>query len=261
MDKMVVMQKIIIPILTFVFFVTIANAQVSSVTFPEFVGKKISKIIEKDIGNQNSWREYIFDSNSRIKEKQSFRDLKEVEDIKYDYFDYDSILIKKESINHIGSRVYRSIYKSYFDANKRLKRYEYYSSKDTIVPWIIENNIVYNNNGKIKSYERISKIKDSTSVIHYSFNYSKNYLTLTIKQINNPETVVFKYNKKGNATDLIVDEHNALSAIGGAKVWSKNRKDKYQIRYKYDKFGNWIRSYSVTKFWTYKINKRIITYN
>jgi hypothetical protein len=235
-----------------------ANSQILNLGDPGFKGN-IDNVIEKSKRYPQDWREFSFDSLSRLVEKKSYRNNKLVEDIKWTYIDLDSILIKKEK-----NAKYFSIHKSYFDSNKRLKKYEYFASNDSINPSIIETNIHYLN-GHIQQYNRIHlNHPDSTIIVLYNFEYNKDNTRITIKRIDNKnissEIFTLGFDSKGNLIHMIIDYNNPLAVVGGARTWSRSRLDKYRIDYKYDKFGNWTNSYAVTRFGKHKISTRKIKY-
>src|SRR5690554_4951715 len=212
-----------------------ANSQILNLGDPAFKGR-IENVKEKSVGYKNDWRDFSFDKSFRINEKKSYRDNNLLEQVKWTYLDLDSIFIANEIVN--GKKI---IHKSYYDSNKRLKRFELYSTNDSICPMIIETNIIYDNN-HIISYNRILlNQRDTTVTEKYTIEYNPDNSQVVIKKIidyNNPETV-----------------------LGGVRTWSSKRHDKYRIDYKYDNYGNWIKSYSVTWFWKHKINTRLIKYN
>ena len=254
-----IMKYIFTFMLIFLFLST--NGQVLSFVDNKFVGEKLNKVIEKSIKYKDSWREFYFDKNSRLIEKKYFRDYKEVQNIKYEYTVYDSVLIVKETTSDIYNRLNINILKSFFDINRKLIRFEKYFQEDTLVPAVLEKNIVFNDQGKVVSYDRYLYNTNSVYVQLRKIDYSKNGKVLTIREVGSPETETLKYDHKGNMTDWIFDYHDPQAVIAGAKTWSRNRRDKNQLRYKYDNYGNWIKEYAVTKFWRYKLNEREITYN
>jgi len=234
------------------------NSQILNFGAPEFKGK-IENVKEKSVGYKNDWRDFFFDKSFRISEKKSYRDNKLLELVKWTYQDLDSIFIANEIIN--GEKF---IHKSYYGFNKRLKRFELYSPNDSICPMIIETNIIYDNN-QIKSYNRILLNKRDTTVIEkYTLEYNKDNSQVLIKKSDNKnissETITLKYDKKGNLISKIIDYNKTETVLGGVRTWSPKRHDKYRIDYKYDNYGNWIKSYSVTWIWKYKINTRLIKY-
>ncbi len=240
-------------------FSLLANSQIINLGDPEFKGK-IQSVKEYSKKFKNDWREFVFDSAFRLNEKKSYRENNLLEVVNWTYLDLDSVLIVNETINGV-----RFISKSYFDNNKRLKRYESYSSVDLEHPSIIETDVVYENN-QIEKYKRILlNNRDTTIVESYLFKRNRNNSKVIIKKaINNnidPETITFKYDKKGNLVSKSVNYNNPKTVLGGVKTWSSNRKDKYRIDYKYDNFGNWIKSYSVTRYRKYNLNERELKYN
>lgn len=130
------MKIILISIFVFSYFVS--YGQDVSYGNSEFVGNNLHKVIEKSIKYPGSWREFLFESNSRLKEKKYFRDFKELENIKYDYSDLDSVLITRVNINRIGISESKSIRKSYFDSAKKLVLFTEYLVEDTLIPSLKE---------------------------------------------------------------------------------------------------------------------------
>jgi len=236
-----------------------ANSQILNLGDPAFKGR-IENVKEKSVGYKNDWRDFSFDKSFRINEKKSYRDNNLLEQVKWTYLDLDSIFIANEIVN--GKKI---IHKSYYDSNKRLKRFELYSTNDSICPMIIETNIIYDNN-HIISYNRILlNQRDTTVTEKYTIEYNPDNSQVVIKKSDNKnissETITLKYDKKGNLISKIIDYNNPETVLGGVRTWSSKRHDKYRIDYKYDNYGNWIKSYSVTWFWKHKINTRLIKYN
>ena len=71
----------------------------------------------------------------------------------------------------------------------------------------------------------------------------------------------FEYNRKGLIKSKIVDRNNPDVILSGVRGWEKGRYDKYGYFYKYDRFGNWIRRFSITKNRKYLDSKRKIKYD
>ena len=135
-----------------------------------------------------------------------------------------------------------------------------YSPKDSAFPMIIESNIIYNNKQIVK-YKRIHIDQRDTTVIQsYILDYNKENSQVVIKKSDNKnissETIILRYDKNGNLKSNLIDFNNPETVLGGVRTWSSKRQDKYHIDYKYDKYGNWIKSYSVTWIWKYKRNTR-----
>ena len=235
-----------------------ANGQILNLGDPGFKGN-IEIVIERSKRYPQDWREFSFDSLSRLKEKKSYRDNNLVEDIKYTYSDLDSVLILREQN---GESV--SFNKSHFDSNKRLTKFECFSSNDSINPFISETNVHYLNS-QVKQVNRIHFIhRDSAVNVLYVYEYNQDSSKITIKEnlknITGSETIILRFDPKGNLISKVIDYNNPLAVIAGARPWSKSRLDKYRIDYKYDKVGNWIKSYAVTRFGKHKINTREIIY-
>lgn len=235
-----------------------AKSQILDLGDPGFKGN-INYVIEKSKRYKHDWREFYFDNISRISEKKSLRDNNLLEVVKWSYLDLDSVHIANEIIN--GEKY---IHKSYFDPDKKLKKFELYSPKDYACPMIIESNIIYNND-QIEKYNRyLMNQRDTTVIESYILDYERDNLVTVIKNNDNKnissETIILKYDKSGNLISKLVDFNNPETVLAGVRTWSSTRHDKYRIDYKYDKYGNWIKSYSVTWFWKYKINTRIIKY-
>jgi hypothetical protein len=225
---------------------------------PEFKGN-IDYVLEKSDGYKNDWREFYFDNISRIIEKKSYRDSNLVEVVKWSYLDLDSVFIAYEIIN--GEKF---SHKSYFDSDKKLKKIELYSPKDSVCPMIIKNNIIYNDN-QIEKFNRILiNQRDTTVIESYIFDYNKDNSVSIIKKNDNKnissETIILKYDKNGNLISKLIDYNNPETVLAGVRTCSSTRHDKYRVDYKYDKYGNWIKSYSVTWFWKNRINTRMIKY-
>lgn len=235
-----------------------AKCQILDLGDPDFKGK-IESVIEKSKRDRNNWREFSFDQYFRIREKKSYRDNNLIEVVKWTYLDLDSIFIANEIIN--GKRI---THKLYYDSNKRLKRFELYSTIDSVHPMIIENNIIYDNDLIIRYNRTLLNQMDTTLTETYLLEYNKGDSQVIIKKSDNKnissETIILRYDKKGNLISKLIDYNNPKMVLVGVKTWSSNRHDKYRIDYKYDNYDNWIKSYYVTRIWKYKINTRVIKY-
>ncbi|MDP4227320.1 MAG: hypothetical protein Q8910_13145, partial [Bacteroidota bacterium] len=174
--------------------------------------------------------------------------------------DNDSVMIITET-NKSRRGISIHSYKYYYDSQKRIVRYEYFK-EDCLTPMIVELNAKYEN-GRIIQYDRILIPNDTSVIEHYRFEYLDN--KIIIKKTDNKhiswETTIIKLDKKGNWIDKKVDYNNPECVLGGIRAYSRFRHDKYEIKYRYDKMSNWIQSYSVTRFWRYKQDKREIKYN
>jgi len=242
----------------FIFLNIPIKSQILNLGDPGFKGN-ISRVIEKSVRYPKSWREFSFDNKSKIIEDQSFRDDKLVEDVKWNYLDLDSVVIAKEKN---GDKV--STHKSYFDSSKRLIKYELFSPDDSIFPSIVENNVKYFN-GLIQQFNRfLLNRKDTIFNEFYRYEYSQDKTSLKInendKKNHSTETITLKFDKKGNQISKVIDYNDPSIVVTGVRPWTKSKRDKYRIDCKYDKFGNWIKSYAVTKFCKYKICTREIQY-
>jgi hypothetical protein len=174
--------------------------------------------------------------------------------------DNDSIMIVTET-NKSRRGISLHISKYYYDSQKRIVRYEYYK-ENCLTPMIVELNAKYENM-RIMQYDRIFISNDTSVIEKYSFDYLDNKIIVKKtdnKQISS-ETIVIKLDKNGNWIDKIVDYNNPKCVLGGIRPYSRNRPDKYEIKFKYDKFGNWIQSYFVTIFGRHKRDERVIKYH
>ena len=245
-----------------------AKGQLLDSNEPDFKGN-IKSIIEKSAGDSHWWREFDFDSDYRLKEKRYFgtQSSEWLKTEKWDYTDNDSILIihkQTDDGTRVGAPVHTSyrVEKLYFDLVKRLQRKESFSPDDTTRITIFTN-FVYNGNDILR-YEVLSVYNiDTLSVQLFEFEYADNNQTVIIKKTATYDsfTRTLKYDKKGNLNSVIVDYNNPEVVLGGAYVWSRKRRDKYRIDYKYDKKGNWIVKYGVTSRRKYKMSVRIIEYD
>ena len=234
--------------------------QILSLGDPDIKGN-VGFILEKSCGFKNDWREYSFDSLSRIIEIKYFRDKELLENTFRSYkMINDSVLIVTET-NKSRRGIYISNSKYYYNSQKRIVRYEYYK-ENCLTPMIVELNAKYEN-GRIMQYDRILIPNDTSVIENYKFDYLSN--KIIVKKTDNKQishiTTTIKLDKRGNWIDKVVDYNDPECVLGGIRTYSRFRHDKYEIKYKYDKIGNWIQSYSVTQFWRYKRDKREIKYN
>ena len=229
---------------------------------PIFKGDIVS-VIEKSPEFKNDWREFSFDSLSHVIEKKYFRDSVLLQTDKWSYVNQDSIFITTEYIqNNFGLTTHKT--KCYYDSDKRLVKYELYNESLSSIPLITELNMIYVN-GLLKQYDRILQRNGDTTVIEkYKLDYYNDNTKIVVIKSDNKnlsrETTILKLNKRGDVVDKIVDCNNPLCALTDIRPYSRNRPDKYEIKYKYDKFGNWIQSYFVTRLWRYKRDERKIKY-
>ena len=228
---------------------------------PVFNGN-IKRITEKSVKYPDSWREFEFDTLYRIKEKRYFRENNLVQTENREYVETDSLLIVKRQINN-EMRIVHFVDKIYFDSNNRTKRHEVFYSSDTISPMNIFTNFIFNGNDIIQ-YDRILiNNKDTFAIELYEKQYIKDRLSVT-KKTDNREmssfTQTLKYDKKGNLISEIIDYNNPEYVLTG-RTWSRWRRDKYRIDYKYDNHGNWTERYTVTWLKKYKVEIRVIEYD
>jgi len=220
----------------------------------------VESLIERSNKHKNDWREYSFDSSSRITEIKYFRDSILLEHKLFYYESNGDSAMKTTEINisSRGTSYYNSIY--FYDSNKRIIRYELFK-ENTDIPMIVELNTKYVGD-KIKEFDRILIPHDTSVIEHYIFSYLKNKTIINKtdnKQISQ-ETVTIEFDDRGNCIKKTVDYNNPETVLAGVRTYSHSRKDKYEIIYKNDKNGNWIQSYSKTRLWKFKIDHRIIKY-
>jgi len=239
-----------------------AKGQSLNISEPNFKGN-IKSVVEKSVKYPDSWREFEFDNQHRQKEKKYFREHNLVQSEKWHYIENDSLLIIKRQIDN-GIRIESFVDKFYFDSDKRIKRQEIFSSRDTIFPMIIFTNFVVSGNDILQYNRILINNKDTTTVELYEKTYSKDKLTVTVKKTDSEGissfTQTLKYDKKGNLKSQIFDYNNPEVVLGGVRTWSRRRLDKYRIDYKYDEQGNWVEKYAVTWLKKYKTEIRIIKY-
>lgn len=248
--------------LSFLAVVIPAKGQSLNISEPDFKGN-IKSVVEKSVKYPDSWREFEFDNQYRQKEKKYFREHNWVQSEKWDYIESDSLLIIKREIDN-GTRIEHFIDKFYFDSDKRIKRQEIFSHRDTIYPMIIFTNFVFSGTDILQYNRILINNKDTTTVELYEKIYSKDKLTVIVKKTDSKGISSFirtlKYDKKGNLKSQIVDYNNPEVVLAGVRTWSRWRHDKYRIDYKYDDQGNWLESYAVTWRKKYKTNIRLIEY-
>jgi len=214
----------------------------------------IKRIIEKSEKFPDSWREYNFDNHYRLKEKKYYRDYKLVLTETTSYFRNDSLLTTRKVIN---GEIY--IDKYYFNSDKKLKRHEIFSPKDTISPMTILTDFVYLGN-ELKQFKHISTRNSDTTETKYKKSNLTARITHTNKKEKNRYIQTLKYDKKGNLISETIDYNNPEIVLAGVRTWSRFKHDKYRIDYKLDDYGNWISRYSVTWLKKRKIEERQIEY-
>jgi hypothetical protein len=220
----------------------------------------IESLVERTNKHKNDWREYSFDSLSRITEIKYIRDknLIETELLRYNSNSEALTEINEIYLNERGSHYLNSKY--YYDSNKRIIKYERFKEGSDI-PMIVELNAKYDGD-KIKELDRILIPKDTSVIEHYSFTNLKN--KTIIKKSDNKgissETITIILDKKGNCIKKDIDYNDPKAVLGGVRTYSPFRKDKYVKIYKYDKNGNWIQSYSKTLLRKIKLDHRDIKY-
>ena len=239
----------------------------------------IIRLIEKSKGSRQYWREYYFDSLSRIQEINYYRDKKLVGIDEWDYLDRDTLFIAKEKVKNLSySGTNREIiviskdsiefdtyiHKYFYNTDRRLIRYEWFDSRDSINPKIVTFNFVYKDN-HLQQYKRVIINSGDTTLIElYKFDYNQNFSAITIKRTDNKnitnEISIYKYDKENHLISVLHDFNDPMVVLGGVRCWSNSRNDKYQMAYKYDKYGNWIKSYYITRYWKYRYDTRIIEY-
>lgn len=188
-------------------------------------------------------------------------------DYYYSYIAQDTIFKKvkidssaQEDRNYEEKRIY-------FNSKRQITKTETYLNSDSNSPISIEENVIRDSLNRIISYDRLfpSKSRNNAGdlITKYRFYYNKNQIDSIVQtDSENISKIVycFKFNRKGLISDKIVDQNNPNVVLGGVRTWSKKRMDKYQFKYKYDRFGNWTKRYFVTKNWRYLDAKRKIKY-
>ena len=227
--------------------------------FPEvsdYVGDNIKEI--KEIGyysrfKKNGWiTKTTFSENSLPFNKTNFYKGEKRSNYYFSFIESDSTYktIKFDSLA-LNEDAYESM-KVYFDKFKNVQKVE-------IFPDFIESNIKRDTVNRIISYTR--RVPSS----EFEFTYNRQNQVESVIEIYADNTLrkiyKFKYNNKGEISDIVVDHDNPEVVLSGVRLYSKDRTDKYQYKYKYDKHGNWIKRYSVTKNWKYLNAKRNIVYN
>jgi hypothetical protein len=236
------------------------NSQIFSLGDPVVKGH-VAFILEKSPKYKDDWREYSFDSLSRIIEVKYYRDkeLLETDFLSYKMFNDTILVITKTNKSRRG--ISANYLKYYYNSQNKIVRYEYYK-ENTSIPMIVEQNVRYEND-QLKQYDRILIHKDTSVIETCRFDYLKNKIVIKNSDNRNisRETVILKLHKNRNIIDKVIDYNDPECILAGVRTYSRSRRDKYEIKYKYDKMGNWIKSYSITQFWRYKINYREIKYN
>lgn len=251
--------------LVFFLFVDISlYAQICDVDNLSYSGN-IQDIIERFPKYRNSWQELSFDSLSRIKEKKYYRDGCLIQVEEWNYQNRDSILILTEKIHSIiTNQTQMQIHKYYYDSEGILSRYELYSDTDATEPTVKECNTIYKQ-GKLMRYDRILLSNGMINLIeHYELTYSDDNRKIVIQQTDDRnishEKVMIYYDKRGKLMKKIVDYNDRSVVLSDVIPYAHNWQDKYVIKYDYDKSGNWIKSYFITRFWKYKKEEREIKY-
>lgn len=157
--------------------------------------------------------------------------------------------------------------KSYFDKFGLIYKTEKFTKRDS-KPLIIKYDFQRDSLDRIISFfltfpsESRNNSGDliTTSRLYYN---DKNQVDSIVKtDSENISTIVhyFKYNKKGLIKSEKVDHNNPDVVLAGVRPWKKGKHDKYGFYYKYDKYGNWTKRFSLTKHRKYLDSKRMIKY-
>lgn len=249
-------------LLSVTFFSISTNGQSFNTNELDFKGR-IKSVIEKSVNYPNSWREFDFDNLHRLIEKKYFREHNLVQTEIWDYAETDSMLVINKQIEN-GTRIENFTEKLFYDSSKRIKRKEVFSKSGSIIPEIVFTNFVFNGNDIIQYNRILINNHDTTTVELYEKEYREDKLTIIVRKTDskslNSFTQTSKFDKNGNLKSEVIDYNNPEVVLADVITWSRSRRDKYRVDYKYDKQGNWIKKYAVTWLKKHKIEERIINY-
>lgn len=237
----------------------------------DYVGMKIKKIIKVGHRNRilkNGWLTEISFINDSFPTREIYYykgDLRSDYNFTYKRTDSTFQITRVDSLarNDINYEMVRS----YFDKARLIYRTETFSKRNS-EPLIVENNFKRDSLGRLISYNQTlpssSRNNSGDLITTFRLYYNNKNQVDSIIQTDseNISKIVyyFKYNTKGLIQSKIVDHNSPDAVLGGIRSWKKGKHDKYGYFYKYDKYGNWIKRYSITKNRKYLDSKRKIKY-
>ncbi len=237
----------------------------------DYVGSNIKEI--KEVGHRNrilknGWfTEICFDKDSLPTREINYYkgDLRSDYHFSYERTDSTFQTTKIDSLAR-EDRNYE-MDRSYFDKFGLIYKTETFIKRDS-KPLVIETDFQRDSLDRLISYCRTlpseSRNNSGDLITSYKLYYNdKNQVDFIIQtDSENISTIVyyFKYNKRGLIKSKIVDHNNPVVVLGGVRSWKKGKYDKYGYYYKYDRFGNWTKRYSITKHRKYLDSKRKIKY-
>lgn len=241
------------------------------VDIDDYVGKNIKEI--KKVGHRNrifknGWlTEIIFVNDSLpVREKNYYKgDLRS--DYHFSYKRTDSTFQTTKVDSFARQDRNYEMEKLYFNEKGLIYKTETFTKRDS-EPLVIETDFRRDSLDRLISYcrtvpsEFLNNSGDLITTYRLYYNDKNQVDSIVQTDSENISTIVyyFKYNKRGLTKSKIVDHNNPDVVLGGVRAWKKGKYDKYGYYYKYDRYGNWTKRFSITKHRKYLDSKRKIKY-
>lgn len=237
----------------------------------DYVGTRITEI--KIIGHRNRiFRDGWITKISFTKDSLPTREMNYYKgDLRSDYHFSSKRTDSSFQITKIDSLAKKDrnyeMERSHFNENGLVYKTEIFTKRNS-KPSTIESNFKRDSLNRIISYNRIvpseSRNNSGDLITTYKLYYNEKNQVDSIHQSDSENissiAFYFNYNRNGLIKSKIVDHDNPDVVLGGVRAWKKGKYDKYGYYYKYDRFGNWIKRFSITKNRKYLDSKRKIKY-
>lgn len=237
----------------------------------DYVGTNIKEI--KKVGHRNrilkdGWfTEIIFLKDSLPTRETNYykSDLRSVYHFSYERTDSTFQTTKIDSLAR-EDRNYK-MDRSYYNKFGLIYKTETFTKRDS-KPLVIETDFQRDSLDRLISYCQTfpSEFRNNSGdlITTYRLYYNDKNQVDSIMQMDSENIsrimYYFKYNKSGLIKSEIVDHNNPNVVLGGVRGWAKGKYDKYGFYYKYDRYGNWTKRFSITKHRKYLDSKRRIKY-
>lgn len=226
------------------------------------ISKGIIKITEK---SDNKWTTvYEFDSLGFLITQNNCYKKEERARYRNTYSNIEDSILLIRTKNDLDPN--DGIYSKYFFYNKRnfqYMRFEIHSPKPSEKapnPFVRGHDFIYKDS-LLLSYTR------NTHTIKYTYNSFGQIVQRSISSPIDVQTTIYKYDEEKRLTDLITTSYMIDSSptqanlFLGVPTYSETERNRYHIRFtNFDKKGNWIKSFFVTKNGLKYRSKRKIIY-